>query len=49
VTEFCPKGSLYDNLRAASKFPVLARRLDWKKRLDMASCIPLQTFRLVVA
>ena len=36
VTEFCARGSLTDVLRKAASDTVLARQLDWRKRITMA-------------
>lgn len=35
VTEYCPRGSLADILRAAKRSPALAAKLDWSRRLSM--------------
>ena len=35
ITEFCPRGSLFDVLRKAQKCPAFAQQLDWCKRLSM--------------
>jgi hypothetical protein len=37
VSEFCPRGSLYDTLKEARKYPPLAKELTWVIRLRMVS------------
>jgi hypothetical protein len=37
VCEYCPRGSLYDTLRDARKYPARARELTWVVRLRMVS------------
>ncbi|KAI7835872.1 hypothetical protein COHA_010220 [Chlorella ohadii] len=36
VTEYCPRGSLYDVLSAARRDPAAARQLTWARRLHLA-------------
>jgi serine/threonine protein kinase len=36
VTEYCPRGSLYDVLSTARRDPVAARQLTWTRRLHLA-------------
>lgn len=36
ISEYCPRGSLYDVLRVASRSPARAAELGWPRRLEMA-------------
>ena len=36
ITEFCPRGSLFDVLKKANTDPVFAQQLSWCKRIQMA-------------
>ena len=35
ITEFCPRGSLYDVLRKARRDPTFEQQFDWCRRLNM--------------
>ncbi len=39
VSEYCPRGSLYDVLRRANRSPELGAELTWAVRLQMASLL----------
>ena len=36
VSEWCPRGSVYDILQKAAIFPTAAAQLTWRRRLNMS-------------